>query len=201
MSAIFSEAICYGLERGDFYGVLYGMPSSHYHGLPAYISSSQVKTMAATSPAHYYQRYFSLDKKDLKPTATMTLGSLLHCLVLTPEEFPVDFIVQPKVDARTKEGKELRAKFEAEAMGRTVVDEETYEVAKKMALSINKKMGLEIVGAKCEVSFFWRCPLTQLKFKARADMYRDQTLFELKTTTTAKPVKFAAHAVNMGYEI
>jgi len=40
-----------------------------------------------------------------EPTASMQIGSLVHCLLLNPEDFDDLFIIMPKINKRTKEGK------------------------------------------------------------------------------------------------
>ena len=59
------------------------------------------------SPAHYV-RYISQERKQ---TDAMLLGSVIHCLILTPDEFDKTFIVEPVIDKRTKQGKEDYLKF------------------------------------------------------------------------------------------
>lgn len=61
---------------------------------------------------------------DKRTTAAMTAGSLLDCLLFTPQDLERKFYVMQKVDKRTKEGK---AAFEAAieaANGREIVTEE-----------------------------------------------------------------------------
>jgi exodeoxyribonuclease VIII len=44
-------------------------------------------------------------------TDAMTAGSVLDCLLFTPDEFSDKFAIAPDVDRRTKDGKALYAEF------------------------------------------------------------------------------------------
>ena len=57
-------------------------------------------------------------KMGIRPpkSKALGLGSAIHCLVLEPQNFERDFIVMPEdLNARTKEGKALKAELEARA--------------------------------------------------------------------------------------
>lgn len=64
--------------------VIYHHPEHSYRKLPG-ISSTQVKTFANQSAAHFHDRYLG-EPVIRAESAAMVLGSLVHCLVLEPDQ-------------------------------------------------------------------------------------------------------------------
>ena len=87
-----------------------------------YISHSALKAFAK-SPNHYLQYVAG----EAPRTDAMIAGSALHCFVLEPHEFDARYIVAPKVDRRTKEGKEIFEAFSQQAAGRDVLTQADFE--------------------------------------------------------------------------
>ena len=54
------------------------------------------------SPAHYLYKVTHPEE----PTPALLFGVAAHMAVLEPERFQAEYIVAPKIDRRTKEGKE-----------------------------------------------------------------------------------------------
>lgn len=50
-----------------------------------------------------------------EPTPQMIFGAAYHLMALEPGEFPKYYIVPPKIDRRTKEGKARTAEFDKES--------------------------------------------------------------------------------------
>lgn len=69
-----------------------------YHSSPG-ISASGLKTIFKKSVYHF------LNQKPFESSA-MALGSAVHCAMLEPELYYKDYHVMPKIDRRTKAGKE-----------------------------------------------------------------------------------------------
>ena len=69
--------------------VIHHHPDFKYHLSPG-VSSSQVKTFALKSPAHY-QYWYLQEHERKKETESMFLGTAVHCAVLEPERFERDF--------------------------------------------------------------------------------------------------------------
>jgi hypothetical protein len=103
------------------------LPASDYHKIKA-LSASTAKTLLK-SPAHYLASLAN----PREPTAAMRLGTLCHTLVFEPDDFEKDFAIMPKVDKRTKFGKEAAASFEADNEGKIILDEYQYEKARAIA--------------------------------------------------------------------
>lgn len=200
MSKILDEKTAYALERGTFVGILEGLPSEQYHKNKNYYSSSDLKFLASRSPAHFYARMMG-EQKEKKQTEKMLLGSVVHSKFLTPTEFPHEYYVMPEHDARTKEGKKIREESLEAAGVRTVISSEVDEQSRAMVESLAMKFGGDWQRSRSELSLFWRCPFSQLYFKARLDMTEPRVLYELKTTEDAAPAAFSRHAYNMNYDL
>ena len=78
---------------------LLSMPADHYHLHPAVGHSGLVRIMR--SPAHY-REYVAHPPE---PTPAMQLGTAFHTALLEPDRFGQSFVVAPKFDRRTKDGK------------------------------------------------------------------------------------------------
>ena len=65
--------------------IMYHHPDHCYHQAPG-LSSGQVKTFALQSARHFHWRYV-LEQAPRKETDAMLLGTLVHCLVLEPDDF------------------------------------------------------------------------------------------------------------------
>lgn len=94
------------------------------------------------SPKHYVH-YISTQKS---ATPSMEFGSLVDCLLLTPDKFEDKYYVVEKVDRRTKEGKAkaeefdlLDAKFHEEnGYSKKRINEEQLAEAKQIVFNVNQ---------------------------------------------------------------
>ena len=179
------------------------MSNSEYHSLKDSYSSTQLKYLYSTSPCHFKAKYIDGTIEPSGSTAALALGSLVHCLVLTPSEISKEFVFMPKCDLRTKAGKEIRDRVEFAAEGRLVVSEDVREqaVAMSNAVLANKSATKLLDGGRSEVSYFWTCPLTGLKFRSRADHVTGTNLIELKSGRDMSPTGFQRQAYNLSYDL
>lgn len=195
------KSIWGALKQGIFTGAVLNMRNSDYHALDKYASSTRLKHIYATSPAHYKAKYLD-NPQPSKQTEAMTLGSLVHCLVLTPHEYASEFFILPEINMRTNDGKAEYAALVAANAGKIAIDEELLEKARAMTKSVlsHPKSKLLDVGRK-EAAFFWQCPFSGLRFKAKLDQSSSGHFIELKTTRNASPDDFARDAFNMNYDL
>lgn len=179
------------------------LTNDEYHSCSKYWSSTALKVMASTSPAHFKARYIDRSVLEKEPTDKMILGSLVHCLILTPERFEFEFFVSPDVDRRTKEGKARWQEAVSANVGKTAVSEEMMISANRMKESClsNRQAFSLLEGLHREISFFWTCPLSGLNLRARADGASSKHFVELKTTSDASPEFFSRHLHNMNYDL
>ena len=90
------------------YEIIDGISSKDYHVYPA-ISSTQCKHLLKSAWEFDYKR-----KHPKAPSAAMQFGSLVHQLVLEPEQFEQNYFVAEKPKRNTKEGKAMYARLDQE---------------------------------------------------------------------------------------
>lgn len=157
--------------------------------------------MHATSPKHFHSRYFGGEREPKKVTDKMLLGSLVHCLFLTPDIFDQDFFVMGNYDGRTKEGKAYREEALLACGTRQLVTKDLVDQAQLIVEALKLKFYPWMSSYLAELSFFWQCPFSQLWMRGRADAVMGDTLIELKTTDNAEPQHFSKHIFNMNYDL
>ena len=142
----------------------------------------------------------------IEQTPAMAFGSACHKATLEPEDFGNEYAIAPFADKRTKEGKEIWARFLEENEGKTVIsmDDATVIGEMKMALCdcpLAKKL---IFGkGESEVAFFWTDPDTGEKCKIKVDRLvkyrRKWYVVDYKTTACAETFRFNSDIWKMGY--
>lgn len=142
--------------------------------------------------------------KQVEQTRAMILGSMFHDSILLPETFESTYIIEPKINKRTKEGKAEYEAFLQENSQKVVVsDDEMNQVVgmrdKVLAHSVVKKI---LNGAIFEQSCFSRDMETDIDIKCRPDILRleDCIIADLKTTQNASPLEFGKSIANYFYD-
>jgi hypothetical protein len=148
------------------------------------------------SPKHY--KYCLTHTKETK---ALTLGRAIHSLILEPHLFQNEFIVEPKIDRRTKEGKEIAARFEAEADGKEILTEPDYEKAKRVAFSVleSPKIRSMLLKGEAEVSITQQINEVDMKF--RLDFLSQDFILDLKTCQDCTMREFSRDFFNYDYHI
>jgi hypothetical protein len=160
-----------------------------------YISHSALKAFAK-SPNHYLQYVAG----EAPRTDAMVAGSALHCFVLEPHEFDARYIVAPKIDRRTKEGKQEFEAFSLQATGRDVLTQADFDNIQRMRQAIfdNPTAAGLIESANAYEQGIAK-ELQGIEFRGIADGIADTWIFDLKTTQDASPEGFQRQAHNLGY--
>ena len=124
-----------------------------------------------------------------KPSSkALELGSLVHKLILEPQEFESCYYVLDNIDKRTKEGKEkyLKALAEAEAENKEIIDIATFQQGKEIAEAFNQSAVSKLIsGGVAEYCAF--SEIDGVAVKCRPDYYREdkKIIIDLKTTSLA----------------
>lgn len=187
-------------------GIILGMSNADYHALPS-VSSSKLKAILR-SPAHYHAAYLAGAPRK-EPTASMVLGSLTHTLFLEPEQYGSEYIIAPKWDARTNEGKAIRAAFVDAAEGKTVIDNDQLTTAQAMANALcSHQIHEAMTGGHAEASIFWTDDQTGLACRIRpdyhiapSDVWPTGLIIDVKSTDDARAEAFSRTCVNFGYDL
>jgi exodeoxyribonuclease VIII len=90
-----------------------------YHSHPG-ISASGLKRIYKKSVYHY------ITQKPFESSA-MALGSAVHCAMLEPDTFFDEYHIMPRIDRRTKAGKEAFIIEQKKAEGKLLLSSEDYE--------------------------------------------------------------------------
>ena len=197
------SAFTSGAKVGAFKGAAKNLLNSDYHSLDSYWSSSDLKYMSANSPMHFKAKYIDKELEPMKQTPAMILGSLVHCMVLTPDDFEHEFFVMPDLNFRTNEGKAAKQEILAANVGKMSVTDEQIAIAQKMRESImsNPEAARLLEPMKKELAFFWTCPFSNLNFKAKLDGSGGTHFIELKSAISAEPGTFQRQCYNMNYDL
>ena len=184
------------------------MSNDEYHACPEF-SSSQLKDMNR-SAAHFYVNSITKEAKK-EASSAMNFGTLVHTMFLEPHLFNDEFVIAPKFDKRTKDGKAEALAWEQANEGKMLVSEEDVENSTRMAenlrtLSIYKEMQNNY--GMAEASFFFVDPIFDLPLRTRPDWhiapcsaFPNGLIIDLKTTDDARPMMFSRTCANFSYDL
>lgn len=175
------------------------MSAEDYRNNEAFSRSQLFKL--SKSPAHFK---YALENPEVE-TPALAFGTAFHSYVLEKDKFDNEYIVAPKLDRRTKEGKALAAQIEAS--GKIPISEDTFAQIQAMAESVmsNKYAAALLNGGEHEKSYFWTDKLTGLELKCRPDCRTDlrstSVIVDLKTTENADTDSFMHSCIKYGYDL
>ncbi len=169
-------------------GIYPGVPFEEYAKWQA-VNISLLITLQDQSPFHakYYQEHPAPE------TPALTIGSAAHCLALEPDTFKDRYVVAPKADRRTKDGKERWAAFEVLAGGKSILTADQYDSISAITEAISHQVVHRFIRqGEAEVCLVWQDKKTGLLCKGRLDyVHRDKAIIiDLKTTADASPDSF-----------
>jgi len=190
--------------KAELHQSLQILESEEYHKHPSVGHSSLVRIMR--SPAHY-QEYVS---NPVEPTPNMVLGTAFHTYLLEEEAFHFRFVVTPKFDRRTKEGKALAEEWEANNSGKICLTAEQIQTISGMASSVKQHLGAArlLDHGLTETSGFWTEKQTGIECKFRPDFLPlDKKgnfitgIVDVKSCVDASSEGFSRAISNMGYDV
>ena len=166
------------------------------------ISRSELNVLRELTPMHFK---YSIEHKDEGESLALLEGRAIHKMILEPETFDEEFAVAPQCDRRTKEGKEIYAKFVAESDGKTVLTADSFQKAKDMAAAISQnETAMKFLEGEHEQSFFWVDPETKEKCKVRPDVLTTvdgkRYIVDYKTTASCADGHFERSVRKYGYK-
>ena len=179
------------------------MDFQKYLDLPEYMHSSDLKLLQQ-SVNHW------LSKRDYPETKALLLGSLGHTVVLEMGKITERYLVMPKVDARTKAGKEQKmlAEEQANNEGKILISQDDFTQALGWRDNIQNDPVTSNVFIKNrgqnEVSGFFKHPeFDDIKGAFRVDklLEEDKIAIDLKIMQSAHPYAFMSSVRKFGYHI
>ena len=159
------------------------------------------------SPAYFKSQLESQSTS----TDAMIFGSAFHCKVLEPEKFDNLYYVIPKIDKRTKAGKEAFSKHISEAGDKIIISTEQYSKILGMEEAVNNNETMkELFSSNTAVTESvnsWTEKIRDdndethvIKCKSLIDLRRDSDnlVVDLKTTSSVKA--FTSSIKKFGYD-
>lgn len=179
--------------------------NAQHHG-GGYITSSLLKAALGKTPA-YFKAY--RDGEMRVESAAFAMGTLVHCAVLTPDQWDAEVAVCPMDDSgnrlpkTSKANKEVWAEFEANIGTRTVCTPQEYEDSQRVA---------EAVRDNPQAAEWLSCGIAEVTglvddlagtAAIRPDLRNvlGAYIVDLKTTTDASPEAVQRSMVNFGYAL
>lgn len=181
------------------------IPDADYRAIRALSKSSLTEFLR--SPAHY----LASTEKPKETTDAMMFGTAYHAHVLTPDRFSENVVMKPEWDARTKEGKAIKAEFEASLGRKVYIKDEQFEAIKAMkaalmAHPVASKIlaGLTDTEMAIECDFHHSHPSDEtLRIKGLLDGWdhKTGTIIDLKTCKDASPEGFKWAVKDFRYDL
>lgn len=175
---------------------LIDMPNEEYHSHREYISASQIKDLLKNP-----YLYFHPQPQDQK--YVFDIGSLIHTLILEPEKFEEGYILSPKYNKRTINGKKDWVKFKENNQDRIIIEPDDFEnciALQKAVLDIPEVISI-LKGGVSEKSYF-KTLEDGTKVKVRPDrMKNERVCIDVKSCVNASPDAFKRDIAKYGYHI
>ena len=178
------------------------MTNEEYRKHPG-ISRSELFKLNQT-PMHF--RYYMDNPQE--ETAAMKFGTAVHTRILEPAEFKLRYMIYPKFDRRTKEGRELFARYDREAQlaDKILLTEEDMNTIEEMAAVINDDpLAKQLLTGLTERSYFWTDPDTGIQCKCRPDCVTTYNgkfyITDYKTTDSCEDGHFERSCRKYGYKL
>ena len=170
------------------------MTEREYSELPG-VRSSWLKVLHTKTPAHLREEI----ARPERDTEAFRIGRAIHTAVLRPDAWDDEWLVIPRLDRRTKAGKEEAARLATEAGDRYLIDEADAAMVTRIRTEVFAVAG----------DILRQAPLREwpvvgvidgVAGKARVDACAPTGLMlDLKSTLSAAPHAFARAAGSYGY--
>jgi hypothetical protein len=174
-----------------------------YLGKHDHVSASDIKTFLKSPLGYYYQK--NIAEKKQSEGRHFSIGSALHEIILEPELFITNYVVAPKFDKRTKEGKLNFEMFELHSANKTILFEDEMDMIKQIAdNAVNNKTFVELLkNSYRELSFYTVDDKTGIKLRMRPDIMPidKSTLVDIKSCTDSSPRSFKSDVYKYGYSV
>jgi exodeoxyribonuclease VIII len=125
-------------------------------------------------------------RKGLVQTPALLEGRVQHTVFLEHHKFDDEFVIQPKVDRRTKAGREDYEVFQANLGNRTPITQDLYDTCMDRREVVKDFIPKETDKVELTLVFEWHGE----PFKARFDWYDGEYVCDLKTCRDASPRGF-----------
>jgi exodeoxyribonuclease VIII len=168
--------------------------NEEYHSQKDYISASGLKMIAKKSVHHYLNA-------DFKSTPSMAFGTAVHTAIYEPSDFHKEYHIIPKIDRRTKAGKELYTQHIEEAKEKIILDEEDHQRILTILENLAKSEAKEYVQGEMELSHYTE--FEGIKVRVRPDCVNKVAGFisDVKTCQDNSPRAFLSDIYKFKYHV
>jgi hypothetical protein len=185
-------------------GFLYDdVSEADYHTREYGVASKHALDLVLRAPALYPA---DLAKPHEGATPALAFGQAVHCAVLEPVRFEVDYRCEPDFgDCRKKENKAARDAWREENAGKVLVGADDWGAIGAMRLALERhplaSRILSADGARAELTLRWDDEEHGVLCKGRADLYIPElrTCVDLKTSADASYDAFRRDIAVHGY--
>lgn len=188
-----------------------GLNESEYHADKTAVSSSSLRLIHYESEKHFHSRFIKGEEK--KQTDAMRLGTIIHKAILEGDEFTSLYIVEPKFEGLTQDGKmssqskaarEKKEEWRAENFGKIIVTQDERDMIFGIIDSVmghNDAMAF-IRGCEREVSGYYTDPGTGIRCRIRPDYKNsaDGVLGDVKSVRSCKQNDFMWQMIRLGWD-
>lgn len=132
------------------------------------------------------EKSFAHYKRGSERTAAMIFGTAFHMYVLEENTFWENFIVAPKYDGRTTEGKKIKAQLDEQAQaGKEILKNEDFETIKAMRQSLFNHPKAKNIFTDSENEGAYTAEINGAPCKCKLDAQNKGIFFDLKSTDDA----------------
>jgi len=165
-----------------------------YHSSPG-ISASGLKTIFKKSVYHF------LNQKRFESSA-MALGSAVHCAMLEPELYYKDYHVMPKIDRRTKAGKEAFEIETKKAEGKLLLASDEHDKITKILNNFrNHDLAQKYCKGEIELSHYRQYENIDVRIRPDALNRIENFISDVKTCQDNAPMAFKRDVYKYGYHL
>ena len=182
-------------------GFINDLPAAEYHA-SAGTSKSDLDLMAR-SPLHYWAGKLAPNRTEREETPAMFMGSAVHCAILEPDRFAVDYRVATTDNKRLKAWQDFKKECEADgAFPLTPAEFDQLEAIQMAVYDHPVANYLLTQPGRSELSAFGTDPETGMAIRCRYDRLNDDgVIIDLKKTVDASPAAFAKSAATYRYHV
>ena len=166
------------------------------------VSRSELFVILSKTPLHFK---YAQDHHEDDDTLALLEGRAIHKMILEPDTFADEFAVAPKVDRRTKEGKETYEAVLNASAGKDVLTEDSMTKVVGMANALKQNPdAVKFLTGDHERSFFWTDADTGEACKVRPDCLTEvdniKYIVDYKTTESCSDGAFERSCRKYGYK-
>lgn len=188
-------------------GIYPHLSNESYHADKNSLSRSSIRDFHR-NPYYYHAMHLKADRPKKLPTIEMILGSAFHTLMLEPDLFEKQYIIEPQRVLLKNVGREAYEAYKAELeeidkSSKTILTFEELKTLEAMANALERDPRvLELMkGGEVEKSFFWKDAKSELMVKSRPDIIQSNMIIDIKTIGDASPNSFQRSMADGWYHV